>query len=118
MKNAISQITRPANLLVVAAVAFALFGFIGTIHAAEPAFDGGKSAWHDGFVRYDFSMDDETLAITPFTRPEKEDFAVGASAGMLLSLIWPCWPRGTTSWRLRSRGKAPTGKNGTTFIRP
>ncbi len=78
MKNAISQITKPANHLAVAAVAFSLFGFIGTIHAAEPAFDGGKSAWHDGFVRYDFSMDDETLAITPFTSPEKEGFAVGA----------------------------------------
>src|SRR2546427_4043443 len=80
MKNAISQITRPANHLAVAAVAFSLFGFVGTIHAAKPAFDGVKSAWHDGFVRYDFTMDDETLAITPFTRPEKEGFAVGAPA--------------------------------------
>src|SRR5258707_15007860 len=62
-------------------------GFIGTIRAADQpasapgvptAFNGGKSTWHDGFVRYDFVMDDDTLAITPFTRPEKEGFAVGA----------------------------------------
>src|SRR2546426_12190275 len=80
MKNAISQITRPAIVLGAAMAVFFVFGFVGTIHAAEPAFDGGKSAWHDGFVRYDFTMDDETLAITPFTRPEKEGFAVGAPA--------------------------------------
>jgi len=46
----------------------------------EPVFDGGKSTWHDGFVRYDFVMDDQTLAVTAFTRPEKEGFAVGAPA--------------------------------------
>ena len=89
MKNASSQITRPTKLLAVAAVAFWVCGLVGTIHAAEPAasaqssppaFDGGKSTWHDGFVRYDFTMDDETLAITPFTRPEKESFAVGSPA--------------------------------------
>src|SRR5882757_7165322 len=78
MKNASSQIAKPSKLLAVAAVAFSVCGFAGTIHAAEPAFDGGKSTWHDGFVRYDFVMDDETLGITPFTRPEKEGFAVGA----------------------------------------
>ena len=61
-------------------VAFSVWGFVGTMHGAEPAFDGGKSTWHDGFVRYDFVMDDETLAITPFTRPEKEGFAVGSPA--------------------------------------
>src|SRR6266516_4851511 len=80
MKNPSSQKTRPSKLLAVAAVAFSVFGFVGTFHAAEPVFDGGKSTWHDGFVRYDFTMDDETLAITPFTRPEKEGFAVGAPA--------------------------------------
>ena len=80
MKNAISQITRLAKLLAVAAMVFTAFGFVRTIHAAEPVFDGGKSTWHDGFVRYDFVMDDETLAITPFTRPEKEGFAVGTPA--------------------------------------
>ena len=87
MKNANSQLTRPAKLVAVAAVAFSVCGFVGTLRAADqpapaqssaPAFDGGKSTWHDGFVRYDFVMDDETLAISPFTRPEKEGFEVGA----------------------------------------
>ncbi|HLX62284.1 MAG TPA: hypothetical protein VKX17_13475 [Planctomycetota bacterium] len=45
MKNASSQITRPAKLLAVAAVIF-----VGTILATETAFDGEKSTWHDGFV--------------------------------------------------------------------
>src|ERR1700730_5325368 len=84
MKNAASQLTRPAKRLAVAAVAFSVWRFVGILHAANqpapPAFDGGKSTWHDGFVRYDFVMDDETLAIAPFTRPEKEGVAVGASA--------------------------------------
>ena len=30
-----------------------------------------------------------------------------ASAGMPPPLIWPCWPRVTTSWRLRSLGGGP-----------
>lgn len=39
-------------------------------------FDGGKSEWHDGFGRYDFVMDEETLAIKPFQRQEGEGFGV------------------------------------------
>jgi len=39
-------------------------------------FAGEKSTWHDGFDRYDFVMDDETLAITPFTVSEEEKFGV------------------------------------------
>src|SRR6267154_3751868 len=48
------------------------FSFAGTVRGAEaseqnasPAFDGEKSAWH-GFDRYDFIMDEDTLAIAPF----------------------------------------------------
>jgi pimeloyl-ACP methyl ester carboxylesterase len=40
------------------------------------AFDGEKSTWHDGFTRYDFIMDDSTLAITPFKAPDGEHFGV------------------------------------------
>jgi hypothetical protein len=39
-------------------------------------FDGKKSTWHDGFIRYDFIMDDSTLAITPFKAPVDEHFGV------------------------------------------
>ncbi len=36
-------------------------------------FDGEKTTWHDGFDRYDFVMDEESLAIKPFKQwfPQK-----------------------------------------------
>jgi pimeloyl-ACP methyl ester carboxylesterase len=80
MNSIYCQAGRQAKLIFLAAVAASAFGFSGTMRSDEPVFDGGKSAWHDGFVRYDFVMDDETLAITPFTRPEKEGFEVGSPA--------------------------------------
>src|SRR6266576_193436 len=43
---------------------------------AYTPFDGEKSTWHDGFDRYDFVMDEATLAITPFRAPDGEKFAV------------------------------------------
>jgi hypothetical protein len=43
-------------------------------------FEGEKTTWHDGFDRYDFVMDDATLAIKPFKAPEGEKFAVGTPA--------------------------------------
>ncbi|HEX4084907.1 MAG TPA: alpha/beta hydrolase, partial [Chthoniobacteraceae bacterium] len=45
--------------------------------AAPPAFSGEKTLWH-GFSRYDFVMDDESLAITPFKSPANEGDGVGA----------------------------------------
>ncbi len=47
-----------------------------TAAAAPPAFEGEKSTWHNGFARYDFVMDEQTLAITPFKAPEGEKFGV------------------------------------------
>jgi pimeloyl-ACP methyl ester carboxylesterase len=44
----------------------------------SPPFEGEKSTWHDGFERYDFLMDEESLAITPFKRAEGEGFGVKA----------------------------------------
>ncbi|MDB6130597.1 MAG: hypothetical protein JWM04_1704 [Verrucomicrobiales bacterium] len=41
-----------------------------------PGFEGEKSAWHDGFDRFDFIMDESTLAITPFKALEGEKFGV------------------------------------------
>lgn len=40
-------------------------------------FAGEKSTWHDGFERYDFVLDVNTLAISPFKRPENENFGIG-----------------------------------------
>jgi len=42
-----------------------------------PEFNGATSTWHDGFVRYDFIMDDSTLTVTPFKAPEGERFGIG-----------------------------------------
>jgi hypothetical protein len=44
-----------------------------------PVFDGGKTTWH-GFTRYDFVMDDDTLAITPFQAPADEHDGIGDPA--------------------------------------
>src|SRR3954471_20389312 len=46
------------------------------VAADAPTFDGEKSSWHNGFDRYDYIMDEETLAITPFKAPDGEKFAV------------------------------------------
>ena len=47
--------------------------------AADPApFEGEKTNWHDGFDRFDYLMDEETLAITPFKRDDDERFGVKA----------------------------------------
>jgi pimeloyl-ACP methyl ester carboxylesterase len=49
-----------------------------TARAAETqaSFEGGKTAWHDGFDRYDYVMDEGSLEITPFKVPEDEKFGV------------------------------------------
>ena len=47
---------------------------------AYTPFEGEKSAWRGGFDRYDFVMDEATLAIAPFKAPEGEKFAVGDPA--------------------------------------
>jgi hypothetical protein len=54
----------------------------GTARAAETyaPFEGEKTTWHDGFERFDYVMDEETFAITPFKRPDNEKFAVGNPA--------------------------------------
>jgi pimeloyl-ACP methyl ester carboxylesterase len=49
-----------------------------TAQSAETyvAFEGEKSAWHDGFDRYDFVMDESTLAIKSFKAPSGEKFGI------------------------------------------
>jgi len=44
--------------------------------AADPHFTGEKSAWHEGFERFDYLLDEKTLAIEPFKRPDDEKFNV------------------------------------------
>ena len=39
-------------------------------------FDGQKTAWHDGFDRYDFLMDEKSSPSQPFVRDADERFGV------------------------------------------
>jgi len=68
--------------LSVAAIVLAVLLIATGARAAEKhvPFDGEKSEWHEGFERYDYVMDEETFAITPFKRPDTEKFAVGNPA--------------------------------------
>ncbi|HET6250865.1 MAG TPA: hypothetical protein VFE47_24455 [Tepidisphaeraceae bacterium] len=56
-------------------ILFATPAFLRAADAYTP-FNGEKTTWHDGFDRYDFVMDEQTLAITPFKAPDKEKFGV------------------------------------------
>src|SRR5436190_20872766 len=50
--------------------------FPGHAAASYVPFAGEKSEWHDGFERHDYVMDEQTLALTPFQRPDGEKFGV------------------------------------------
>ena len=49
-----------------------------TLWAAESytPFTGEKSTWHEGFDRFDFIMDEATLAMSPLKAPDGEKFGV------------------------------------------
>jgi pimeloyl-ACP methyl ester carboxylesterase len=68
-----------AKLVVVMLATAGVFG-LGPAHVAAQSqlstFEGEKTTWHEGFDRYDFIMDEETLAITPFKAPADEKFGV------------------------------------------
>jgi pimeloyl-ACP methyl ester carboxylesterase len=65
------------HLLVLFAVAaFAPAHLRAQSSSGATAFEGERTVWHDGFARYDYVMDEQTLAITPFAAPEGEGFGV------------------------------------------
>jgi pimeloyl-ACP methyl ester carboxylesterase len=67
-------LARPA---IAAILIIATFGKPSEAKAAdEMPFQGAKTAWHDGFDRFDFVMDEETLAVEPFKRDDDERFGV------------------------------------------
>ena len=68
----------PPAILLVTTVLAAILWYPDLARAADTyvPFDGEKSAWHDGFERYDYIMDEATLAITPFKAPEGEKFGI------------------------------------------
>jgi len=73
------------------------------VQIAYVPFDGEKSSWHDGFERDDYVMDAETMAITPFKRPDAEQFGIGApSAGQRRCVvICPKHPAAGNPWSWR-----------------
>jgi pimeloyl-ACP methyl ester carboxylesterase len=72
-----SRAPLPRALLATALLAAILFHpSLARAADAYVPFEGGKSAWHDGFVRFDYVMDEETLGIQPFKAPEGEKFGV------------------------------------------
>src|SRR6202165_5719939 len=61
---------------------FLAVAIVRTSSNATPAdvyvpFQGEKTIWHEGFDRYDFSMDDATGTITPMTAPASEVTSFG-----------------------------------------
>lgn len=74
--------------------------------APQPAyvpFEGEKSTWHDGYERYDFTMDGSTLAVTPFKRPENEKFGIGGppAGARRCVVICPKQPAPGNPWSWR-----------------
>ena len=68
-----------ARLGLAAILVVATSGNLPNTKAAEHIpFAGEKTAWHGGFDRYDFVMDEETLAVERFPRDEGERFGVKA----------------------------------------
>jgi pimeloyl-ACP methyl ester carboxylesterase len=57
-------------------IAFLWNGLILSAKAQTTVFEGEKTSWHDGFDRYDYIMDENTLAITPFKRPAEEGYGI------------------------------------------
>src|SRR5205814_7810088 len=76
-----SRFSASAALLTAGVLSAALWNPRAT-RAAETyiPFEGERTTWHDGFERFDYVMDEESLAITPIKRPEGEKFAVGNPA--------------------------------------
>src|SRR4051812_18613077 len=54
--------------------------FEGTRPRRAVSFEGEKTTWHEGFDRFDYVLDEATLAITPFHRDADERFGVKTAA--------------------------------------
>lgn len=65
----------PHPVVVIFLFLFATLYSVAVTAQSKPL-SGPKSAWHDGFDRYDFMMDDQTLAITPYKAPGGVGFGV------------------------------------------
>lgn len=67
------------SVSLVRALSFTALIFAGlcTASGAEYVpFEGEKSSWHDGFERFDYVLDEETLELKPFKRSDDERFGI------------------------------------------
>ncbi len=62
--------------LAVASSAVALHPAHGAVDDPYQSFEGKKTSWHDGFDRFDYLIDEETLKIEPFERAQDERFGI------------------------------------------
>lgn len=72
------KMLRTSRYSALSAILCGLFLFAGTcptVAAADGAFEGDHTSWR-GFDRYDFLLDEQTLAITPFTAAPGEGNAI------------------------------------------
>ena len=70
---------KPPRRLALATILVAMALATSTTSQASDGykpFEGEKTTWHDGFDRYDYVMDEATLAIAPIKRTEAEGFGV------------------------------------------
>jgi pimeloyl-ACP methyl ester carboxylesterase len=62
------------------AFALAAFAWVAAAYADDGIpyvpFEGNAAVWHDGFARYDFVMDDQTLAVTPSEPVQGQGFGI------------------------------------------
>jgi hypothetical protein len=71
---------NPIGKLFLSVVVCLAWPFLNLAEAAQVAlyrpFEGAKSSWHDGFDRYDYVLDEESLEIQPFQRGQDERFGI------------------------------------------
>ncbi len=73
--NPVAKCAAWRSLALLLAAGVAIF-HLSTAAGANAPFEGEKSTWHDGFARFDYLMDDETLDIQPFTRGADEGYGI------------------------------------------
>lgn len=75
MRQFITSLTSSTSAIVLLTVLLAQGGDALCQETYKP-FEGEKTQWHDGFDRYDYLLDEESLTIQPFQRGAAEKFGI------------------------------------------
>jgi neutral ceramidase len=104
-----NRISRHAYHRIVAIVFVSMFSAsIDTMAEDAPAAIGGaKATWYNGSTRYDFVMDDQTLAITPFTMATDDKAGSDGRARCILVVPKRAASGNPWSWRHLYRNHQP-----------